>query len=230
MSRLYDNTPLTNLPQINTTWPESWNTKKWTKDGSGVLVEACIKAKSRIAVTDNSNKKASTRLLFVKYYILHVETGRAHKRKFDANGKEIEPNFSETTKVLTGYLNSSYKTEAKGQTDKLSQTEIVNMIEKSELKKISDKSAQTNTISFWIEESELQKMELESGDVVRMKTKGNSPFIYTIGKVEGDSCKVSNFAGGDQVGASWTEKIRSIQPPSTVKSNADEIGDDEWDD
>ena len=33
---------------------------------------------------------------------------RAHRRKFDASGQEVEPNFSQTTKVSTGFLNSSY--------------------------------------------------------------------------------------------------------------------------
>ena len=43
-----------------------------------------------------------------QYYILYVKISRAHRRKFDASGEEIEPNFSETKKVNTGYLNSSY--------------------------------------------------------------------------------------------------------------------------
>ena len=47
-------------------------------------------------------------LLQSRYYVLHVDVHRAHKRKFESNGQEIEPNFSETHKVRTGYLNSSY--------------------------------------------------------------------------------------------------------------------------
>lgn len=43
-----------------------------------------------------------------RYYILFTKITKAHKRKFGPNGTEIEPNFSETTKVSTGYLNSSY--------------------------------------------------------------------------------------------------------------------------
>ena len=43
-----------------------------------------------------------------RYYILLVKASRGHKRKFDASGQEVEPNFSQTTKVSTGYLNSSY--------------------------------------------------------------------------------------------------------------------------
>ena len=47
-------------------------------------------------------------LLQYRYYVLHIDVHRAHKRKFESNGQEIEPNFSETHKVRTGYLNSSY--------------------------------------------------------------------------------------------------------------------------
>ena len=43
------------------------------------------------------------------YYIFHVKIIRAHKRKFDSKGQEIEPNFSETKKVNTGYLNTYSK-------------------------------------------------------------------------------------------------------------------------
>ncbi|KAK6181037.1 hypothetical protein SNE40_008981 [Patella caerulea] len=223
MSRLYDNTPLTNLPQNNINWPSVWNEDTWISKGEGVILEACIKGKSKIAVTDTSNKR-------VKYFVFHVQPGRVHRRKFDPNGKEIEPNFSETTKVMTGYLNSSYKTEAKGKTDKLTEQELTDLIVKQDLKKITEKTAPNNTLSLWIQESQLDKMDLDNDDIVRIKTSGYSPFIFSIGRVEGQSATVSNFAGGEQVGGSWTDKIMAMKSsvPQDVEDN--EIGDDEWDD
>ena len=59
-------------------------------------------------VFSNWSKGSQLYLFQVHYYIFHLKVNRAHKRKFDGNGKEIEPNFSETKKVNTGYLNSSY--------------------------------------------------------------------------------------------------------------------------
>jgi len=44
----------------------------------------------------------------VRFYVLYVKPGRVHQRKFDPSGKEIEPNFSDTKKVNTGFLMSSY--------------------------------------------------------------------------------------------------------------------------
>ena len=42
------------------------------------------------------------------YYVFYLKILRAHRRQFTESGQEIEPNFSETKKVSTGYLNSSY--------------------------------------------------------------------------------------------------------------------------
>ena len=38
----------------------------------------------------------------------HIEFKQACRRKFDANGKELEANFGQTGLVRTGYLHSSY--------------------------------------------------------------------------------------------------------------------------
>lgn len=46
--------------------------------------------------------------LQVRFYVLYIQPSRIHQRKFDASGKEVEPNFSDTKKVNTGFLMSSY--------------------------------------------------------------------------------------------------------------------------
>lgn len=43
-----------------------------------------------------------------RYYVLYIRPSRIHRRKFDLKGNEIEPNFSATRKVNTGFLMSSY--------------------------------------------------------------------------------------------------------------------------
>lgn len=42
--------------------------------------------------------------------MLYVRPSRIHRRRFDPKGKEIEPNFSNTRKVNTGFLMSSFST------------------------------------------------------------------------------------------------------------------------
>lgn len=47
-------------------------------------------------------------LIQERYYVLYIRPSRIHRRKFDPKGNEIEPNFSATRKVNTGFLMSSY--------------------------------------------------------------------------------------------------------------------------
>ncbi|GCB72874.1 hypothetical protein scyTo_0002234, partial [Scyliorhinus torazame] len=113
-----------------------------------------------------------------RYFILYIQPTKIHKRKFDSVGVEIEPNFSETKKVNTGYLMSSLKVEAKGQTDKISVDELKSLINKPELLRISEKHTPDPSLAFWIPEREMENIELEIGDGLRLKTRGDSPFIF----------------------------------------------------
>ncbi len=40
--------------------------------------------------------------------VFHVEVKKAYRRKYDANGDEIQPDFGQKQKVNTGFLMSSY--------------------------------------------------------------------------------------------------------------------------
>lgn len=51
------------------------------------------------------------------------------------------------------------------------------MVNKAELVKITDQHRPSGTWAFWYPESEMDKTELETGQDVRLKTRGNSPFI-----------------------------------------------------
>lgn len=43
-----------------------------------------------------------------RFVVFYIEFQHACQRKFDAKGKEVEPNFGATQLVRTGYLQSSY--------------------------------------------------------------------------------------------------------------------------
>lgn len=43
-----------------------------------------------------------------RFYVLYVKPSRIHQRRFDPSGNEVEPNFSDTQKINTGFLMSSY--------------------------------------------------------------------------------------------------------------------------
>lgn len=67
--------------------------------------------------------------------------------------------------------------EAKGESDVLSEEQLSATVNKSELVKITDQHRPSGAVAFWYPEKEMDKTELETGTDVRLKTRGNSPFI-----------------------------------------------------
>ena len=84
----------------------------------------------------------------------------------------------------------------------------------------------------------MQRVELMSDDNVRIRTKGNGPFVETITRLDAASTAttVCNYSGGEHVGSSWTDKIMAVKSAadaeeSKVSCEAGEgAADDEWDD
>nr|XP_046249912.1 arpin isoform X2 [Scatophagus argus] len=226
MSRIYQNTSLQNKPVHNEKFDGVWSPSTY-ESGQGVLLEGKLMDVSRHVISDINNQK-------VRFYVLYIKPSRIHQRKFDASGREIEPNFSDTQKVNTGFLMSSYKTEAKGKSDRLSEEQLSATVNKAELVKITDKHRPSGTWAFWYPESEMDRTELETGQDVRLKTKGNSPFIFSLAKVDSGTVTKCNFAGDEKAGASWTDKIMAnkADTASTHKSGGEGEGaeEDEWDD
>lgn len=67
--------------------------------------------------------------------------------------------------------------EAKGESDRLSEEQLSLVVNKAELLKITDKHRPSGTWAFWYPESHMDRTELEAGQEVRLKTRGNGPFI-----------------------------------------------------
>lgn len=226
MSRIYHNTSLQNKPVHSEKFDRAWCPSAF-ESGPGVLLEGKLLDVSRHAITDSNNQK-------VRFYVLYIQPSRIHQRKFDASGKEMEPNFSDTKKVNTGFLMSSYKVEAKGESDRLSEEQLSAAVNKAELMKITEKHRPAGTWAFWYPEADMEKTDLETGQDVRLKTRGNSPFVFSLAKIDGGTVTKCNFAGDDKAGASWTDKIManksdtsSTQQPGGGGEGAEE---DEWDD
>ncbi|XP_049580095.1 arpin [Syngnathus scovelli] len=226
MSRIYHNTSLKNKPVHNEKCDSVWSPGSH-ESGPGVILEGILVDVSRHVLTDVNNQK-------VRYYVLYIKPKRVHRRKYDSSGKEIEPNFSDTKKVNTGFLMSSYKVEAKGESDILSEEQLSALIRKAELVKITDKYRPDGTWAFWYPECEMDKTELETETDIRLKTRGNSPFIFSLAKVEGGTVSKCNFAGDEKTGASWTDKIMANKAGADYAQKPGGEGEgsqeDEWDD
>uniref|UniRef100_A0A3Q3X3Z6 Arpin n=1 Tax=Mola mola TaxID=94237 RepID=A0A3Q3X3Z6_MOLML len=226
MSRIYQNTSLQNKPVHNEVFEGVWSPCAY-ESGDGILLEGKLLDVSRHMINDKNSQK-------IRFYVLYIKPCHIHQRKFDASGKEIEPNFSDTKKVNTGFLMSSYKVEAKEKSDRLSEEQLSALVNKIELVKITDRHRPSGTWAFWYPESEMEKTELETGQDVRLKTRGNSPFIFSLAKVDCGTVTKCNFAGDKNAGASWTDKIlaNKSEADSTQKAGGEGegAGEDEWDD
>ncbi|KTF82028.1 hypothetical protein cypCar_00006598 [Cyprinus carpio] len=226
MSRIYDNNPLLNKPVHNEKFSSTWDPLVH-QSGHGVILEGTVLDVSRHVITDVNNRKE-------RYNVLYIKPSRIHRRKYDSKGNEIEPNFSDTRKVNTGYLMSSFKVEAKGETDCLNERQLSDIVNKDQLVKVTAKHCPSQAFAFWISEVEMDRTELESGQEIRLKTKGDGPFIFSFAKLDGGTVTKCNFAGDENAGASWTEKIMAnkADQEDAGKSGGQGEGadDEEWDD
>lgn len=226
MSRIYYDSALRNKAVRSVQLPGSWDPAAH-QGGAGVLLEGELVDVSRHSISDAHGRKE-------RYYVLYVRPSAIHRRKFDPKGNEIEPNFSVSKKVNTGFLMSSYKVEAKGDTDRLTAEVLKGLVEKPELLALTRSLTPENTVAFWMLESEMEAMELELGVGVRLKTRGDGPFLDSLARLEAGTVTKCNFAGDRKTGASWTDNIMAQKAaggaPAEPREQGDGAEDAEWDD
>ena len=84
----------------------------------------------------------------------------------------------------------------------------------------------------------LRQVELTDDDGVRARTSGNGLFIETITRLDAAStaATVCNYSGGEQVGASWTDRIMAVKSAAADGEkgkvpcgDGEGAADDEWD-
>ena len=66
---------------------------------------------------------------------------------------------------------------AKGESDILSSASAVSRLENPKLTDIQKEKASGAHLILWLKEGQAQFIELTDGDQIRVKTKGDSPFI-----------------------------------------------------
>ncbi|XP_006885281.1 PREDICTED: arpin-like [Elephantulus edwardii] len=226
MSRIYHDSALRNKPVQSARLPGAWDPAAH-QGGNGVLLEGELVDVSRHSILDAHGRKE-------RYYVLYVQPSRIHHRTFDPKGNEIEPNFSNTKKVNTGFLMSSYKVEAKGDTDRLTVEELKGLVNKPELLALTENLTPDQAVAFWMPEAEMEAMELELGCGIRLKTRGDGPFLDSLAKLEAGTVTKCNFAGDRKTGASWMDNIMAQKSSggatAEVREQGDGAEDEEWDD
>lgn len=226
MSRIYQDSALRNKPVRSERLPGAWEPAAH-QGGNGVLLEGELVDVSRHSILDVHGRKE-------RYYVLYIQPSRIHRRKFDPKGNEIEPNFSDTRKVNTGFLMSSYKVDAKGETDRLTPEALKELVNKPELLALTESLTPEQTVAFWMPESDMEAVELELGAGVRLKTRGDGPFLDSLAKLEAGTVTKCNFAGDRKTGTSWTDNIMARRSSQGATAEAREQGDGaedaEWDD
>ncbi|XP_055479630.1 arpin isoform X2 [Psammomys obesus] len=262
MSRIYHDSALRNKAVQTARLRGAWDPAAH-QGGNGVLLEGELVDVSRHSILDAHNRKVASQQVGTgmwrprpacpgelhqcgaglpqlsqhsqeRYYVLYIRPSCIHRRKFDTKGNEIEPNFSATRKVNTGFLMSSYKVEAKGDTDRLTVEVLKGLVNKPELLELTESLTPDQTVAFWMPESEMEVMELELGTGVRLKTRGDGPFIDSLAKLELGTVTKCNFAGDGKTGASWTDNImaqKSLERNTAeIREQGDGAEDEEWDD
>ncbi|XP_062945287.1 arpin isoform X2 [Cynocephalus volans] len=226
MSRIYHDSALRNKAVQSVRLPGSWDPAAH-QGGNGILLEGELVDVSRHSILDAHGRKE-------RYYVLYIQPSRIHCRKFDPKGNEVEPNFSTTRKVNTGFLMSSYKLEAKGDSDTLTPEALKGLVNKPELLALTDSLTPKHTVAFWMPEAEMEAMELKLGTGVRLKTRGDGPFLDSIAKLEAGTVTKCNFAGDGKTGASWTDNIMAQKSSEgatvELREQGDGAADEEWDD
>ncbi|XP_052515474.1 arpin isoform X1 [Budorcas taxicolor] len=224
MSRIYHDSALRNKAVRSARLPRAWDPAAHQR-GDGVLLEGELLDVSRHSISDAHGRKE-------RYYVLYIRPSRIHRRKFDPKGNEIEPNFSATRKVNTGFLMSSYKVEAKGDSDRLTPEALKGLVNKPELLALTESLTPAETVAFWMPESEMEAMELELGAGVRLKTRGDGPFLDSLAKLEAGTVTKCNFAGDGKTGTSWTDNImaqKSLEGAAgETREQGDGAADEEW--
>ena len=99
----------------------------------------------------------------------------------------------------------------------------------------------SNLFLLTVSDDVQRHVELSADDSVRARTRGNSPFVETITRLDvaaSAAAAVCNYSGGEPVGASWTDRIMAVKKSAgdgdkTRVPREDEgagAADDEWDD
>lgn len=223
---IYDDRPLAQEEVKTSKWEGRWDPQALCK-GTGILMEGVFHKTTKHTIQDSTATKR-------RFIVFHIEFSAGCLRRYDTQSQEIEANFGQTALVRTGYLHSSYKQETKVTADTVDYQKVVDLLN-SRLSPLV-RPTHAGELCLWAEEDAYNHVEIEYGQHIRLKTRGNSPLIDSLTKLDTvQKSRSSNFAGGEQTGGSWTSKVMGVKqtqdvPVSLPQDEVEGVGDEEWDD
>jgi len=236
---LYDNKALKSIPAKVTNWSQAVSCKteslfQFDARNAGVIAEGRLLGKSRHCIVDKENQR-------YHYMVFHVDIKKACKRKYLANGDEIEPDLGSKQKVNTGYLMSSYKNVSKEGKDLLPFKDLKELIQVKELQSLTKEKEESyhgqKVISFWFIENDFDGMELNDNTNVRCRTRGGKCYLESFTCLDTETKDLPNYTAAKPLGDSWTDKVLALKESkeeysqgATSQGLGDSADDDEWDD
>lgn len=193
----------------------------------GVFMEGIFQLQEKHYVEDAERKQH-------RYRALHVEFSHGQRRRYDHFGTEIESNLVSTKKMNTGYLNSSYKQTESGGEDVLTYKDAAELLRTGTDIDTWSTPKHSHCLVLWSSEDAIKDVEIEFGQRVRVRTRGNGPLIESITVLDTDEKRsVASYSGGEKVGGSWTDKLMAAKQTREGTPECDQnegVADDEWGD
>eukprot|EP00794_Sanderia_malayensis_P019906 gene19906-21851_t len=231
---LHEDKKLQSIPVKVTTWNGSWDPEKifHIKSKSGIIGDAQLLGKSRHLIVDSTQANSK-----VHYMVFHVDVKKAFRRRYDVNGKEIQPDFGTKQKVNTGFLMSSYKEVSKEGEDAISFKQLQEAMQIEELVRLTQEKEKSftgrNVVSLWFQESDFDGIEFLDGCDVRFRTKGDKCYIESITCLDVDTKNLSSYTTDQPLGGSWTDKVMAQKNSDktcdvAAQCQGEAAEDDEW--
>jgi hypothetical protein len=208
----------------------AWTKSGWAK-GSGLQFEAKVVSKRRHTIKTGNDADLPTRLVAIQCEVV----GDIMRREWDeATGKELAPQITQNEKSIKGFLHNFDSKDAHAVNTVtidavigfIKSLQSVGLISADILSKLHPKTR--NQIEVWGDQSNFLDLEINEGDIIRVKTMGDSIVIDSMTVVNQGSAKTFS-AGGSGLGQSWTSKIATSQTkdePEPAPRTKEE--DDEW--
>jgi len=214
-----------------------WNKSSVCK-GAGVVIDGklCSTRIHSIFLRSTQDKLSQEDQLPTRFLALNIEVDTACRRNFDDRGNELPPKNRAAQVKSKGHLNHYDKFDWT-LVSQVAPDELVNVLGSGGKPVPEDFIAAPlyeklhpsvpHHFEFWADMQRYSHLDLKPGDVLRIRTLGDSIIVDSL--VKKDAVGIPLFSSDPRLGNQWTQKIMAQQETPQSAANADDDNDDEWD-